>query len=133
MKDIFGREIPDNIRVVVRRDVLAEALWEYGEDALAEHCLELSDDDLHQIQSLAVWHEINDPEPDDGPRLTRGRILARATIEFVERQARDTVRRRRRTRQENDRYDGPYLESLRIGRPLPSTPAEQGHYSGWDS
>ena len=35
MKDFFGRRIPSNIRIVFRRNVLAEALWEYGEDKLA--------------------------------------------------------------------------------------------------
>lgn len=133
VKDIFGRAIPDNIRVVVRRDVLAEALWEYGEDELAERCLESSDEDLHQVHRLAVWHRVNDPEPEDGPRLTNGRILSRAMIEFVERRARDTKRRRRRTRPEKDRYDALYLEGLRNGRPPPDSPAERGHYPGWDS
>ena len=132
MKDIFGRKIPNNIRVVVRRDVLAESLWEYGEDTLAERWLVLSDEDLHQIQRLAVWHRVNDPAPEEGPRLTSGRILSRAALEFMERQARDTKRRRRRTRRLEDRYDGPYLESLRKGSPLPDSPAEQNHFSGWD-
>jgi hypothetical protein len=47
---MFGRPIPENVRVTFRRDVLAEALWEYGEDELAEAALNLSEDDLHHVQ-----------------------------------------------------------------------------------
>jgi hypothetical protein len=54
--DMFGRRIPQTVRVTFRRDPLAEALWQYGEDELAEAALGLSEDDLHQVQLLAVWH-----------------------------------------------------------------------------
>lgn len=76
MKDFKGRSIPHNIQISVRRDVLAEALWEYGEEALAERVLDLSDEDRHQVHRLAVWHDANDLEPEEGPKLTNGRILS---------------------------------------------------------
>ena len=47
-RDIFGRSIPEDFRIAFRRDVLAEALWEYGEAELAEAALGLSEHDLHQ-------------------------------------------------------------------------------------
>jgi len=31
-RDVFGRDVPDNFRILFRRDPLAEALWEYGEE-----------------------------------------------------------------------------------------------------
>lgn len=109
-----------------RRDVLAEALWEYGEDELAEAALRLGEDELHHVQLLAVWHYENDPEPEVGPKLKNARIMARAMIEFIERSSRDTKRLRRRTRPKAEAYDGAYHASLLNGEPLPSTPAERG-------
>ena len=117
-RDMFGRKIPDNVRISIRRDLLAEALWQYGEEDLAEAALELSEDDLHQVQLLSVWHRVNDPKPETGPKLTNGRVMARAMIEWAEGTARDTKRVRRRTRPEDQAYHG--------GDSLPSTPAERG-------
>ena len=124
--DIFGRPVPENFRITFRRDILAEALWEYGEEELAEAALDLGEDDLHQVQLLAVWHNVNDPDPAGGPKLTNARVMARAMIEWAERGSRDTARVRRRTRPKEEAYDGAYLASLRSGTPLPSTPAEHG-------
>ena len=53
---MFRRPIPADFRITFRRDVLAEALWEYGEAELAEAALGLGERDLHQVQLLAVWH-----------------------------------------------------------------------------
>ncbi len=96
--------------------MLAESLWQYGEDELAETALRLTDDELHEVQLISVWHHLNDVDPDGGPKLTNARIMARAMIEFVERNDRDTSRRRRRTRPEADAYSSG----------LPDTPAETG-------
>jgi hypothetical protein len=97
-RDCFGRAIPEHFRITFERELLAEALWQYGEEELAEAAIRLSDDELHTVQRLAVWHHVNDPDPEHGPKLTNARILARAMIEFVERTSRDTKRVRRRTR-----------------------------------
>ena len=123
---MFRRRIPGNVRITFRRDVLAEALWQYGEDELATAALSLSDDDLHQVQLVAVWHRENDPDPESGPKLTNARVMARAMIECVERRPRDTKRTRRRTRPSEEAYDGEYHASLLSGNPLPSTAAEGG-------
>jgi hypothetical protein len=104
VKDCFGRDIPDDFSISFERDLLAETLWEYGEDALAEAALALSDGELVEVQRLAVWHHRNDPDPDEGPKLSNGRIMARAAIEFAERAARDTKRKRRRRRPAEERY-----------------------------
>jgi hypothetical protein len=47
---VLGRAIPENVRITFRRDVLAEALWEYGEEQLAESALGLSEKDLHEVR-----------------------------------------------------------------------------------
>jgi len=123
---MFGRAIPDDFRITFRRDVLAEALWEYGEDELAEAALGLGEDDLQQVQLLAVWHHVNDADPGSGRNLTNARVMARAMIEWADGTARDTKRMRRRTRPKEEAYDGAYHASLLSGRALPSTPAEDG-------
>lgn len=117
-RDFFGRRIPTNLRISFRRDVLAEALWEYGEEELAKRALALSENDLHEVQLLAVWHHENDPDPTEGPKLTGARIMSRAMIQYVERSGRDTKRTRRRTRPESEGYNG--------GARLPDTAAERG-------
>ena len=121
------RVIGPSFNYVFRRDVLAETLWEYGEDALAERALELSERELLAVQRLAAWHYDHDPEPAGGPKLTGGRCIARAMIEVREGESRDTVRKRRRTRPQEQTYHAAYLESLASdGDPLPSTPVEEG-------
>jgi hypothetical protein len=125
-RDIFGRPVPENLRITFRRDVLAETLWEYGEDELAVSALGLGEDDLRQVQRLTVWHHVNDPDPQRGPKLTNAGVMARAMIEWTERSSRDARRTRRRTRPKEEAYDGAYHASLLSGSPLPSTPAENG-------
>jgi hypothetical protein len=126
MKDYFGRPVRDSFpRVMFRRDGLAETLWEYGEGALAERALSLSDEELYEVQVIAAWHHVNDPEPDEGPRLSLARIVARAGIEFLEGQSRDTTRRRRRTRPREQRFTAAFDRSLQSDEPADlGTPAE---------
>jgi hypothetical protein len=83
MQDYFGRSIPSNFQIVFRRDVLAESLWQYGEEEVAQRALSFSDKQLYEVQLLAVWHHVNDRDPDRGPQLTNARVQARAAIEFV--------------------------------------------------
>jgi len=104
VKDIFGREIPAGTHIRIARDVLAECVWEYGEDDLAEQVLGLSDGGLEEVQRLALWHRLNDPDPEVGTKLTNARIEALAVIEFFEGRTRDTHRRRRRTRPASEGY-----------------------------
>lgn len=126
-RDYFGRPIPENFRIRFRRDTLAESLWEYGEDDLAEAALRLSEYELGQVQLLAVWHRLNDPEPHHGPKLQGGRIMARAMIEFAEKMPRDTTRVRRRTRPKAQGHLAAYhAHFTNEGKVLPSTPAENG-------
>jgi hypothetical protein len=124
--DGIGRRASPNFRISFRRDTLAEALWEYGEDALAEAALRLGEEDLRRVQRLAAWRYENDLDP-DGAKLTNARIMALAMIEDAEGTARDTKRTRRRTRPKDQAYDGAYHASLLSGDPLPSTPAESLH------
>lgn len=108
MRDIFGRGIPDRLSHSFTRAVLAESLWEYGEDALAEAALGLSESELLEVQILDVWHHTNDPEPTAGPQLHHGRIMCRAMIEFAESRPRDTKRQRRRTRPQSEGYNAAF-------------------------
>lgn len=79
------------------RETLAESLWEYGEDVVAQRAMTLDDVALRRVQELAASRYETDPDPARGPRLTNGRIMARAAIEFITGKRRDTVRQRRRT------------------------------------
>ena len=65
-RDCFGRSIPADFTISFRRDALAESLWQYGEDELGEAALALSDEELHEVHRLAVWHHVNDPDPKQG-------------------------------------------------------------------
>ena len=96
---------PRNFSTEFSRELLAEVLWEYGEDELAEAALRLSDRQLRSVQRLDAWHHHHDREPKDGPRLTNGRIMARAMIDYACWWPRDTRRTRRRTRPQSERYD----------------------------
>jgi hypothetical protein len=60
---------------------------------------------------LTVWHRENDPDPDQGPKLTNDRLMARAMIEYVERRPRDTTRARRRTRKKKRRTTAPTTQA----------------------
>ena len=95
---------PRNFEIEFERAVLAEALWEYGEDELAERAMRLSDRQLRNVQRLAAWHWHYDREPKGGPKLTNARVMARAMIDYAGWRPRDTKRRRRRTRPEAERY-----------------------------
>lgn len=101
--DLFGRAVPDNFEITFDRNLLAEVLWEYGEDELAARASQLSDRDLEEIQRLVAWHHVNDPE-EERPRLLGGRIMSRGAIDFFEGEGRDTKRRRRRTRPRDEGY-----------------------------
>jgi hypothetical protein len=134
-RPLRGRAIVGGVHegfwITFRRDTLAETLWEYGEDKLAEKALRLSESQLKRVQRLAVWHHLHDPHPAEGPKLSNGRIMARAMIDFAELRARDTKRTRRRTRPQEQRYDAAYLASLEgEGKVLPSTRAELGERRG---
>ena len=96
---------PRNVVVKFEREVLAECLWEYGEDRLAEKAMKLSDRQLRHVQRLAAWHRRYDREPQKGPRLTNARIMALAMIDYVCWYPRQPKRKRRRRRPQAERYD----------------------------
>jgi hypothetical protein len=125
VQDFFGREIPDNFQIGFRRDQLAESLWEYGEDELAERALRFTESELYEVQLLAAWNYKNLREPSAGPKLQLGRITALAAIELVELGSRDTRRQRRRTRPQPERYDAEHDRRLLADEPLDATPVEQ--------
>ncbi|MGH2898698.1 MAG: hypothetical protein ACRDMZ_08485 [Solirubrobacteraceae bacterium] len=96
----------DSFSILFDRATLAESLWEYGEDEAAEDAMRLDEAALQEVQRLAARRYDDDPEPLNGPRLTNGRIIARAGIEFITGESRDTARRRRRTRPRAESFLG---------------------------
>jgi hypothetical protein len=90
--------------IVFDRETLAESLWEYGEDEVAGAAMRLDESALAKVQTLAAWHYETDPQPSTGPRLTNGRIIARAGIEYITGERRDTARQRRRTRPRSEGF-----------------------------
>jgi len=73
-RDDFGRQVPSNFNIVFDREDLADPLWQYDELELAEQALQLSDENLHEVQRIAVWHHENDPDPATSTKLNNARI-----------------------------------------------------------
>lgn len=132
MFDICGRDVPDNFSISYTRANLAEALWEYGEDDLAEEALRLTESELNEVQILNVWHYENDPEPAAGPKLKLGRLSSRAMIEFAESRARDTTHRRRRTRPRDVGYLSATHAHAEGTGPAPETTPQERSVHGYE-
>ena len=91
----------------------AASLWDYGEDALIEGALELSDADLRQVWSIAgKYWDPGYPFPIHGQRVVLGHVSALATITFLEGKPRPLARERRRPQKSRP-------ERLRDPRPVP--------------
>jgi hypothetical protein len=75
----------------------AAALWDYGEDDLADRAAEMNDEDLGRIQNIAAhFEDPSYPLPVEGQRITHNHVTALAAITFFEGQVRPLARRRRR-------------------------------------
>jgi hypothetical protein len=84
-------------RVYFSKTQTAAALWDYGEDALADRALEMSDEDLGLIQNIAAhFEDPSYPLPVQGQRVTHNHVNALAAITFFEGQVRPLSRNRRR-------------------------------------
>lgn len=102
-----------NFQVHFSRSMAAACLWDFGEDALAERALGMSDDDLAAIQRIAAVYE--DPEyplPREG-RIAHMHVNAFASIAYFEGRLRPLARTRRRPKKDRP----PHLQ------PLPPDPA----------
>ena len=79
------------------RQLIASALWDYGEEALAERALGMSEDERAKIDKIAAWYEKPDyPLPMTGQRITHNHVAAFAAITLFEGQVRPLARTRRR-------------------------------------
>lgn len=80
----------------------AASLWDYGEDALAERALRMSEDDLRAVQRIAaVYDDPTYPLPIEGQRITHNHVNAIAALAYLEGRLRPMARTRRRA--EKDR------------------------------
>lgn len=94
-------EARPNFRVHFSKSQVAASLWDYGEDVLADHALEMTDEDLSRVQAIAAHYE--DPTyslPVAGQRITHNHVTALAAITFFEGELRPLTRIRRRVQRE---------------------------------
>lgn len=77
--------------------LIASALWDYGEDALAMRALAMSEAERAQIETISAWYEMSDyPLPLTGQRITHNHVAAFAAITLFEGAVRPLARSRRR-------------------------------------
>jgi 8-oxo-dGTP diphosphatase len=86
-------------RLQFSAQTLAGALWDYGEDVLAERALALTEDALRDVWRIAT--EFDDPDyplPVEGPapRLTKAHVMAFAGVAYFDGEVRPLTRLRRR-------------------------------------
>jgi hypothetical protein len=86
-----------NFRVETSRDLIAAALWDLGEDELAERALAMTPDDHAAIQRIeAVYEDPAYPLPIAGQRITHRHVTALASVAYFEGRLRPLARTRRR-------------------------------------
>jgi hypothetical protein len=86
-----------NFNVHTSKSQVASALWDYGEDALAERAIAMTDEDLTSIENISAWYE--DPAyplPMSGQRITHNHVGAFAAITLFEGRVRPLSQTRRR-------------------------------------
>jgi hypothetical protein len=86
-----------NFKVHTSKTQVAAALWDYGEDSLAERAIAMSDDELASIENISAWYE--DPAyplPMTGQQITHSHVNAFAAITLFEGRLRPLGRTRRR-------------------------------------
>ena len=90
-----------NFRVHTPRHLIASALWDYGEDALAQRALEMTEDERVSICKIEAWYESPDyPLPMTGQRITHNHVAAFAAVTFFEGTVRPLAQTRRRPQKE---------------------------------
>ncbi|GEK21424.1 hypothetical protein [Cellulomonas xylanilytica] len=79
------------------RSVLASALWDLGEDDLADLALMIDDATLLSIQTISSWYEDRSfPLPVEGRQVTHNHVMALAAVTYLEGEVRPLARTRRR-------------------------------------
>ena len=86
-----------NFNVQTPRTLIASALWDYAEDALAQRALGMSEDERLQIDTISAWYEMPTyPLPMSGQRITHNHVAAFAAVTLFEGRVRPLARTRRR-------------------------------------
>ncbi|KRB74002.1 hypothetical protein ASE01_18580 [Nocardioides sp. Root190] len=81
----------------IPKQLVASALWDYGEDALAERARTMSEKERLQVETIAAWYEIPEyPLPMAGQRITHNHVAAFSAITLFEGSVRPLARTRRR-------------------------------------
>ena len=79
------------------RQLIASALWDYGEDDLAQRAIRMTEDDRLSLCNIEAWYESPDyPLPMTGQRITHNHVAAFAAITFFEGKVRPLAQTRRR-------------------------------------
>lgn len=84
-------------KVHTSKSLVAAALWDYGEDALAARAIVMTDEELMSVENISAWYE--DPAyplPVSGQRITHNHVSAFAAITLFEGRLRPLTRTRRR-------------------------------------
>jgi hypothetical protein len=77
--------------------LIASALWDYGEDVLAQRALGMSEEERLQVDMISGWYEMPDyPLPMTGQRITHNHVAAFAAVTLFEGAVRPLARTRRR-------------------------------------
>jgi hypothetical protein len=94
-----GRRSPGVTLVSIDRWTLAEELWSFGEDALRDRALELSDEDM-----VRVWSRAGEIFLREEAR-SAGEAAALAAVSVLEGKRRPLARKRRRPRAQLRRFE----------------------------
>lgn len=79
--------------------MVATVLWDYGEDALSDLVLDMSDDGFDLVKRVAAtFEDPSYPLPMNGQRISGGHVIAFAVVTCVEGLRPLARTRRRRTR-----------------------------------
>ena len=94
-----------NFTVHTPRHLIASALWDYGEDDLAQRALEMTEDDRLNICRIEAWYESPEyPLPMTGQRITHNHVAAFAAVTFFEGAVRPLAQTRRRPRKDRPAF-----------------------------
>ena len=86
-----------NFTVTASRHLIASALWDYGEEELAQRALTMTAAEHAQVERISAWYEQPDyPLPMSGQRITHNHVAAFAAITLFEGRVRPLARTRRR-------------------------------------
>lgn len=101
----------DRERFVVHLSIgqTAASLWDYGEDALAERALTMSEADLRAVQRIAaVYEDPTYPLPIERQRITHNHVNAIAAVAYLEGRLRPMARTRRRPEKDRPERFAPH-------------------------